>query len=58
MKTIVSNAGGEGSVVVEKLLMQDSPTYGFDAATGEYKDMVRVNTVRRCAVRVEKPLDL
>ena len=46
VKTIVSNAGGEGSVVVEKLLESSDPHWGFDAATGEYKDLVskRVKT--------------
>lgn len=38
--TIVNNAGGSGAVVVENLLAQESSTWGFDAATGEYKDMV------------------
>ncbi|KAJ1975776.1 chaperonin [Dimargaris verticillata] len=41
-RTIVDNAGGEGAVVVGKLLEQhgDNFNYGFDAATGEYGDMI------------------
>ncbi|CAL5350940.1 unnamed protein product [Camellia sinensis] len=34
--TIASNAGVEGSVVVRKLLEQDNPHLGYDAAKGEY----------------------
>lgn len=32
--TIASNAGVEGSVVVGKLLEQDDPDLGYDAAKG------------------------
>ncbi|KVH91053.1 Chaperonin Cpn60 [Cynara cardunculus var. scolymus] len=39
--TIASNAGVEGSVVVGKLLEQDDPDLGYDAARGEYVDMVK-----------------
>ncbi|XP_051128023.1 chaperonin CPN60-2, mitochondrial-like [Andrographis paniculata] len=39
--TIASNAGVEGAVVVGKLLESDNPDLGYDAAKGEYVDMVR-----------------
>lgn len=39
--TIATNAGVEGSVVVGKLLEQDNPDLGYDAAKGEYVDMVK-----------------
>ncbi|XP_059317799.1 chaperonin CPN60-2, mitochondrial-like [Lycium ferocissimum] len=39
--TIASNAGVEGSVVVGKLLEQDNLDLGYDAAKGEYVDMVK-----------------
>ncbi|KAL8162850.1 hypothetical protein V2J09_014339 [Rumex salicifolius] len=39
--TIASNAGVEGAVVVGKLLEQDDPDLGYDAAKGEYVDMVK-----------------
>ncbi|BBG92622.1 hypothetical protein PRUPE_1G056300 [Prunus persica] len=39
--TIASNAGVEGAVVVGKLLEQDNPDLGYDAAKGEYVDMVK-----------------
>lgn len=34
MYTIASNAGVEGAVVVGKLLEQDNPDLGYDAAKG------------------------
>lgn len=34
MHTIASNAGVEGAVVVSKLLEQDNPDLGYDAAKG------------------------
>lgn len=34
MHTIASNAGVEGAVVVGKLLEQDDPDLGYDAAKG------------------------
>ncbi|CAO3617622.1 unnamed protein product [Cunninghamella blakesleeana] len=41
-RTIVDNAGGEGSVVAGKLLEEhnDNPNWGYDAATNEYTDMI------------------
>jgi chaperonin GroEL len=39
-KTICRNAGEEGAVIVGKLLESDDPNYGFDAAKGQYCNMV------------------
>nr|GEY28962.1 chaperonin CPN60-2, mitochondrial [Tanacetum cinerariifolium] len=39
--TIAANAGVEGAVVVGKLLEQDNPDFGYDAAKGQYVDMVK-----------------
>ncbi|QCE05569.1 chaperonin CPN60-2, mitochondrial-like [Vigna unguiculata] len=39
--TIASNAGVEGAVVVGKLLEQGDNDLGYDAAKGEYVDMVK-----------------
>lgn len=36
MYTIASNAGVEGAVIVGKLLEQDDPDLGYDAAKGHY----------------------
>merc|ERR1719453_2426105 len=38
--TIASNAGVEGAVVVGKLLEMDDPNVGYNAASGEYVNMV------------------
>ncbi|PKU61730.1 Chaperonin CPN60-2, mitochondrial [Dendrobium catenatum] len=43
--TIASNAGVEGAVVVGKLLEQDSPDLGYDAAKGEYVDLVKAGII-------------
>lgn len=39
-KTIVQNAGDEGAVVAGKLLEQSNVNFGYDSATGQYKDMM------------------
>ncbi|GMH16019.1 hypothetical protein Nepgr_017860 [Nepenthes gracilis] len=43
--TIVSNAGADSALVVGKLLEQDDRNLGFDAAKGEYVDMVRAGII-------------
>ncbi|KAG4983799.1 hypothetical protein AAZX31_10G182700 [Glycine max] len=43
--TIASNAGVEGAVVVGKLLEQNDPDLGYDAAKGEYVDMVKAGII-------------
>ncbi len=40
LRRIAYNAGQEGSVVVEEVRRRNSPRLGYDAATGEYVDMV------------------
>jgi chaperonin GroEL len=40
-RQIVENAGADGSVVVGKLMESTDPSYGFDAQTGEYVNMVK-----------------
>ena len=40
-RQIVANAGGEASIVVGKLLEQNSTTYGYNAQTGEFCDLVK-----------------
>src|SRR6202007_789191 len=39
-RQIVDNSGGEGAVVVGKLLEAKEYSYGYDAQTGEYGDLV------------------
>lgn len=41
MKTIASNAGVEGAVIVGKVLELSDPAMGYNAATGEFTDMVK-----------------
>ncbi|KAL6641039.1 hypothetical protein ACP70R_019220 [Stipagrostis hirtigluma subsp. patula] len=43
--TIASNAGVEGAVVVGKLLEQENTDLGYDAAKGEYVDMVKAGII-------------
>src|ERR1700716_3435409 len=40
VRQIAENAGVEGSIVVGKILENKSETFGFDAQTGQYVDMV------------------
>ncbi|MFN2260581.1 MAG: chaperonin GroEL [Psychroflexus sp.] len=42
MRTIVENAGGEGSVVINKVLEGNK---GYDAKTGEYVDMLKAGII-------------
>jgi len=45
LRQIVTNAGVEASIVVGKLLEQKSMTYGFNAQTEEYVDLVDAGIV-------------
>jgi chaperonin GroEL len=45
IRQIVENAGVEGSIVVGKLLDNDSPTFGFNAQTEEYVDLVQAGVI-------------
>jgi chaperonin GroEL len=44
-RQIVQNAGEDGSLVVGKLLENDKYTWGFNAATGEYQDLVGAGVI-------------
>jgi chaperonin GroEL len=44
-RQIVQNAGEDGSLVVGKLLEKSSYTWGFNAATGEYQDLVGAGVI-------------
>jgi chaperonin GroEL len=44
-RQIASNAGDEASIVVGKILDQKSDTYGYNAQTGEYGDMITMGIV-------------
>jgi chaperonin GroEL len=40
IRQIAENAGVEGSIVVGKVTDHKSPSFGFDAQTGEYGDLI------------------
>jgi len=44
-RQIATNAGDEASIVVGKILDQKSDTYGYNAQTGEYGDMITMGIV-------------
>ena len=45
IRQIVENAGGEGSIIVGKLLEQDDFKFGFNAQTDEYGDLIATGIV-------------
>jgi len=45
IRQIVTNAGIEGAVVLERVKAEDSATFGFNAATEEYCDMFEAGIV-------------
>jgi len=44
-RQIVENAGGDGAVVVGKLLESSDYAWGYDAQTGEYGDLVKAGII-------------
>lgn len=44
-RQIVLNAGADGSIVVGKILENNSYTYGYDAQSGEYVDMIKAGII-------------
>jgi chaperonin GroEL len=45
MKLIAKNAGVNGSVVVEKVLSNDNSSFGYNAATGVYEDLMAAGII-------------
>lgn len=45
IRQIVTNAGVEGSIVVEKVKNNEDPNYGFDANTEKYVDMMKAGII-------------
>ncbi|MAU97460.1 MAG: chaperonin GroEL [Fulvimarina sp.] len=45
IRQIVQNAGAEGSIIVGKILENESLSFGYNAATGEYGDMIQMGIV-------------
>jgi chaperonin GroEL len=55
LKLIASNAGDNGSVVMQKVLEADSDSFGYNAATGNYEDLLKTGIIDpakvvRCAL--------
>ncbi len=44
-RQIATNAGAEASIVIGKILDANKATYGFNAQTGEYGDMIAMGIV-------------
>ena len=45
LRQISENAGEDGAVISGKILEQDEYNWGFDAQTGEFKDMVKAGII-------------
>src|SRR3954453_10546148 len=45
MRMIVQNAGGEGSIVVEKIRNSKENNYGYNALSDEYEDLVAAGVI-------------
>ncbi|MGB2985349.1 MAG: chaperonin GroEL, partial [Phycisphaerae bacterium] len=45
IKQIAKNAGQDGSIVLIEVLSSDSPSFGYNALTGEYGDLVAMGVI-------------
>ena len=45
IRRIANNAGVEGSIAVAKVRESDSPSYGYNARTDEYEDLVQSGVI-------------
>jgi chaperonin GroEL len=45
LRTIVSNAGEEGAVVIGKILESKDANFGYNAGTGVYEDLVKAGVI-------------
>jgi chaperonin GroEL len=45
LRQIAENAGEDGAVIAGKVLEKDEYNYGFDAQTGEFKDLVKAGII-------------
>ncbi|MGD0829602.1 MAG: chaperonin GroEL [Terracidiphilus sp.] len=45
LRQIVINAGGEGAVVIAKVLENANQHFGYNAQTGEYEDLVKAGVI-------------
>ena len=45
IRQIAQNAGAEGSIIVEKVRESKDKNFGYNAATGEYEDLVKAGVI-------------
>jgi chaperonin GroEL len=45
VRQIVGNAGHEGAIVIEKIKNDNGQTFGFNAATGQFEDLVSAGVI-------------
>ena len=45
LRQIIANAGDEGAVIVARVLESKEPYYGYNAATGEFEDLVKAGVI-------------
>jgi len=45
LRQIAGNAGFEGAIVIERVRQNDSPNFGFNAATGQFEDLVLAGVI-------------
>ncbi len=45
VRQIAANAGLEGSIIVEKIMADDSKNYGYDVSKSEYTDMMKAGII-------------
>jgi chaperonin GroEL len=45
IRQIVANGGWEGAIVMEKILANKDSNHGFNAATGQYEDLVKAGVI-------------
>ncbi len=45
LRNIATNAGFEGSIIVEKIKQSDDPHYGFNALTGEFENLIEAGVI-------------
>jgi chaperonin GroEL len=45
LRQIIANAGDEGAVIVAKVLESKEPYYGYNAASGQFEDLVKAGVI-------------
>ncbi len=45
LRQISGNAGYEGAIIIEKVRSNDDPNYGFNAANGQFEDLVKSGVI-------------